>query len=511
MAIIEDFCSNCVSNIDAKCLIYSGPYLSNIDVAPMEHLNGGILRKINNTFEAELKLENNGENTFFPNFIGKIGLDIGDNKLYVGISIDLWGLLGTIVTTSSTTTTSTTTSSTTTTTTTSTTTTSTSSTTTSTTTSSSTTTTTTSTSSTTTSSTTVAPDDCSLEGYAEWVEINPTPDPAPTEQAKDLIFSSVERGSFTLDLTRGNGEAVLIVARIGEPVTQFPIDGISYVGDTSYGKGNEVGLGNFVVYNGSDSSITVTDFDPGTEVYIRAFERNGTTYNISPEVDNPDSQQLLPYPLLIYKQIASDIDDWTFDGVENGSLFTGGVNHGDWGHPQIGLTNPPTLDTDKLALKLTRTSAESIKFHKPVDYADVHEVMMVLEIPAGGSEFWRIMHAANTSNNSSFLVLDSNEQLIVNATGGAGIEAATGVIFPEDTKLAFRVRLGKGANNSFVQINKGEKVYFTTDDRDGNDTVWFGSRHTTSSTFNGWIWAVGENQGIVSDEDWESIVDYYIS
>lgn len=327
----------------------------------------------------------------------------------------------------------------------------------------------------------------------------------PSVQATNIVFSNVKRDSVDVSLTRGSGQGVLVVARLGEPVTDFPLDGISYTGSTVFGTGDEVGLGNYVIYNGSGNGNigTITNLPVNVEIFVRAFERNGNRYNTEPSFNNGASQELLYFPLAVFEAIASDFMDWTFSGTTNGSPFTGGINRGSWGDPQIGHTNPPTLDTSRNAIRLTRANSESVRFYKPIEYPKTHEIAMVLELIGPSSAFVRNLHAANVSETSSFITINADEQLLVN-----GVE--TGVFLPENTKFALRIHIESGDNKSFVQINKNEKTYFTSTETNGNDTVWFGSKHTTSSTFDGYFWALAEHMGTVPDEEWEEIVDYYI-
>ena len=73
---------------------------------------------------------------------------------------------------------------------------------------------------------------------------------------------------INLNFFPGDGNRRLIIANAGSPVSEFPVDGIGYNGGSIYGTGSNLGNGNFVVYNGSGSSTTISGLDGGTEYFF---------------------------------------------------------------------------------------------------------------------------------------------------------------------------------------------------------------------------------------------------
>ncbi|MGJ3235421.1 T9SS type A sorting domain-containing protein [Marivirga sp.] len=99
---------------------------------------------------------------------------------------------------------------------------------------------------------------------------------APTTQAS---FSSptagdIDDNQITLNWSRGNGDAVVVVVKENEAVNGEPENGTSYTADAdlSSGLADEIGTGTFVVYDGSGSSIDVTGLTQGTEYHFSIFE-----------------------------------------------------------------------------------------------------------------------------------------------------------------------------------------------------------------------------------------------
>jgi M6 family metalloprotease-like protein/uncharacterized protein (TIGR02145 family) len=100
----------------------------------------------------------------------------------------------------------------------------------------------------------------------------PTPCTPPTNQATSLTFSDITTSTMTAGWNRGNGDAVLVLAREGGPVTTGPVNGETYSGNEVFGYGSQIGEGNFVVYNGGGASISVSGLKESTVYYFALYE-----------------------------------------------------------------------------------------------------------------------------------------------------------------------------------------------------------------------------------------------
>lgn len=105
----------------------------------------------------------------------------------------------------------------------------------------------------------------------------------PPSQATAFNASSIDGGSgtATLNWTRTSGDNVLVVMKSGSAVDSDPSTGTIYSSSTVFGSGDELGTGNFVVYNGSASSISISNLNPDTTYHVALFEygSSGTCYN----------------------------------------------------------------------------------------------------------------------------------------------------------------------------------------------------------------------------------------
>lgn len=105
---------------------------------------------------------------------------------------------------------------------------------------------------------------------------------APTVQASALVSSAITVSSANLNWTAGNGGNVLILARQASAVNATPLSGTVYTANSAFAVGQQIGVGNYVVYNGTGTAANVTNLTPGTNYYFSVFEYNsvGTCYLI---------------------------------------------------------------------------------------------------------------------------------------------------------------------------------------------------------------------------------------
>ncbi len=100
---------------------------------------------------------------------------------------------------------------------------------------------------------------------------------APTTQATDIIFPNIQSSQVAISFTAGiGGGNRLVLARQGANPTFDPVDGFAYTANGSFTNGDEIGTGNYVVYNGSGTGVTVTNLLAGTTYHFKVYEYSGT-------------------------------------------------------------------------------------------------------------------------------------------------------------------------------------------------------------------------------------------
>lgn len=100
---------------------------------------------------------------------------------------------------------------------------------------------------------------------------------APTVQASNITFSNITGNSMTVTCTRGNGANRIIVARAGSPVDANPVDQVLYNWNQFFGRGPQIGAGNYVVYRGTSNTVNLRDLSPNTTYHFAIYEYNGSS------------------------------------------------------------------------------------------------------------------------------------------------------------------------------------------------------------------------------------------
>jgi len=106
---------------------------------------------------------------------------------------------------------------------------------------------------------------------------------SPTTQAASFTSSAILQNTATVGWSRGNGDNVLVVARSGGAVNADPVSGTNYIANSAFGSGTQIGTGNYVVYNGTGSSVNLTGLTAGTNYHFAVYEYNATgiCYNLT--------------------------------------------------------------------------------------------------------------------------------------------------------------------------------------------------------------------------------------
>jgi|GEM_PF-1694287 len=99
---------------------------------------------------------------------------------------------------------------------------------------------------------------------------------SPATQASVMTFNTITSNSMIAAWTRGSGNNVLVLAKAGSAVNADPVSGTVYIDSDVFGSGDQLGTGNYVVYNGPASSVQVTGLSASTTYYFAVYEYNNT-------------------------------------------------------------------------------------------------------------------------------------------------------------------------------------------------------------------------------------------
>ncbi len=118
---------------------------------------------------------------------------------------------------------------------------------------------------------------------------------APAIQASTFTTLSLTATDVSIEFTRGGGDKVLVLMKEGSAVDEDPTSGTSYTANSNFGdlSADELGNGNFAVYNGNESSnpgiggdlidFNVNGLSQGTTYHLAVYEYNdiNTCYNLT--------------------------------------------------------------------------------------------------------------------------------------------------------------------------------------------------------------------------------------
>ncbi|MCB0845553.1 MAG: serine hydrolase [Bacteroidetes bacterium] len=99
---------------------------------------------------------------------------------------------------------------------------------------------------------------------------------SPLENASQLKLWQNNSTSMKITWENGDGEKRIVIAS-ENPVSSFPLDGVNYSADATFGMGDDIGNGNFVIYNGNGTEVIVEGLDSTKTYHFRVFEYNQNT------------------------------------------------------------------------------------------------------------------------------------------------------------------------------------------------------------------------------------------
>lgn len=105
----------------------------------------------------------------------------------------------------------------------------------------------------------------------------------PTIGSTNLQVTNINNNSVKLNWVSGNGNRRIVLVRAGNAVNAFPTDTLHYSFNNSITSAPQIGAGNYLVYNGTGSTVTITNLQAGVNYHYAVVEYNGwystTNYN----------------------------------------------------------------------------------------------------------------------------------------------------------------------------------------------------------------------------------------
>ena len=102
--------------------------------------------------------------------------------------------------------------------------------------------------------------------------------------------------TFNLKWQSGNGNRRTVLVKANAPVDEIPMDSFEYLANSVLGVGDQIGEGNYVVYNGMGSTVNINNCNATTIYYFAIFEFNGyqktAQYFVTPTVGSFSTNQV---------------------------------------------------------------------------------------------------------------------------------------------------------------------------------------------------------------------------
>jgi hypothetical protein len=91
---------------------------------------------------------------------------------------------------------------------------------------------------------------------------------AASIQVYNLNITDIQKDQMTLTWSNGSGSRTIILAHSGVAVNANPSNGTDYTANSVIGSGDQVGTGNYVIYSGTGTTVTVTGLSNNTKIYF---------------------------------------------------------------------------------------------------------------------------------------------------------------------------------------------------------------------------------------------------
>jgi hypothetical protein len=173
----------------------------------------------------------------------------------------------------------------------------------------------------------------------------------PTVQASNITFANITPTSFDINWTNsGDGTNHLVVVKSGSAVDANPTDGGSYTPSTTFGVGgSQLGTGNYVVYNSTGNTVSISGLSKVTKYYVSIFEFNGSAGSENYLITSPPSnnQTTLPAEITSNGTAGAGVS-WTTT-----SIWTGGVMPGPGDNVTIAANDKVIIGSSQSCYNLT--------------------------------------------------------------------------------------------------------------------------------------------------------------
>ncbi len=110
---------------------------------------------------------------------------------------------------------------------------------------------------------------------------------APQTPATNASAGVITSTTLQLTWTNGSGNRRLVLMKQGSAVNANPVDNGNYTSNSAFGSGTQLGTRNYVVYDATGNTVTVTGLTTNTVYHFAVFEYNSFGANSQFLITNP--------------------------------------------------------------------------------------------------------------------------------------------------------------------------------------------------------------------------------
>lgn len=150
----------------------------------------------------------------------------------------------------------------------------------------------------------------------------------PTISASNFSVTNNSNTNITLNWKSGNGNRRIVLLKAGSAVNSFPLDSNFYTANADLSVAPQLGSGNYIVYNGTGSNITLSNLVQGTTYHFAVIEYNGwySTSNYQTTGILTSTSTTLPVEFLSFSALLQDDEqvllNWATASEQNNDHFT---------------------------------------------------------------------------------------------------------------------------------------------------------------------------------------------
>jgi hypothetical protein len=324
--------------------------------------------------------------------------------------------------------------------------------------------------------------------------------PEPTSAATAITFTTVTTSSFTINWTSGNGASRIVVVKQGSAVNATPSDNVGYTANSAFGSGTQLGIGNYVVYDGSGSSVNLTGLNSSTTYHVSVFEYNGSGANANYFLTSApvNNQATLAGGTLEPTTAASSL---SFSPVAS-TTFTLNWTNGDGASRIVVLkqgsaVNGNPADNTGYTANAAFTSGTQIGSGNYVVYSGTGSSAAITGLTAGTTYYAAVYEFNGSGSTANYLttsVLTGSQATTSGGGGGEPTVAASNINFSGINTFSMTLTWsnGNGAGRVVV-LHQGSPV--TTGPLDGNPYTSANSNIASAPSLGGGNYVIYNGSG----------------